>query len=205
MNRNSVKRQDSEIDVVANNLCVAAGELRLDTPLQAEHSKNKGFFCFWWRNACLGAGFITHRLSFCSYGAEKAILIILKDWYVFIIRFSFICPATLCLLLVNNIPSCWKSEDIILISVKSDVPVVPTVSSEHSNGRRCHGGMGRLLYRPFFHLSYCRCCNSSTLVSGFTFLHRSSGRGESYLTLGTENSFEYCFNCLHNILLHSKN
>ncbi|KAK3913481.1 Hybrid PKS-NRPS synthetase 1, partial [Frankliniella fusca] len=114
-------------------MCVAAGELRLDIPLQAEHSKNKGFVCFWWRNACLGAGFITHRLSCCS------------------VKLRRLYPQSLYGL------------------VKSDVPVVPTVSSEHSDGRRCHGGMGRLLHRPFFHLSYCSCCNSATLANWYKF------------------------------------
>ncbi|KAK3915272.1 LOW QUALITY PROTEIN: ATP-dependent Clp protease ATP-binding subunit [Frankliniella fusca] len=114
-------------------MCVTAGELRLDIPLQAEHSKNKGFVCFWWRNACLGAGFITHRLSCCS------------------VKLRRLYPQSL-----NGL-------------VKSDVPVVPTVSSEHSDGRRCHGGMGRLLHRPFFHLSYCSCCNSATLANWYKF------------------------------------
>ncbi|KAK3912809.1 Cellulose synthase-like protein D2 [Frankliniella fusca] len=47
--------------------------------------------------------------------------------------------------------------------VNSDVPAVPTVSSEHSNARCCHVGMGCLLHRLLFHLGYCSCCNPATL------------------------------------------
>ncbi|KAK3908480.1 putative 37.2 kDa protein, partial [Frankliniella fusca] len=64
--------------------------------------------------------------------------------------------------------------------VNSDVPAVPTVSSEHANGRFCHVGMGHLLHTelicmiilfslllqgPLFYLGYCRCCNPATLAN----------------------------------------
>ncbi|KAK3924547.1 Adenylate kinase [Frankliniella fusca] len=50
--------------------------------------------------------------------------------------------------------------------VNSAVPAVPAVSSEHSNGRRCHVGMGRLFHRPYLPPGFLSLrCNPATLVS----------------------------------------